>query len=241
MNGLILCEGPSDAILLSYYLGRVKGWTHSKKAPDGLDIKRKADNQSVEWYKRGEDYLLICGVGGKDHFGGFYEEALSAPIIRSFGFDCFAIVTDRDDRDVADIESAIGAAIPDFFTDSCAGHWRETQYLDSFGIPQVMKTLLLVIPTEQQGALETVLLDAISENSYDKNIVDKSKAFVSAIRTEAERYISSSRLQLKADLGVVWAIQSPEKVFTVLNEQLIAVQWERSQTLRTCFGPLEEI
>lgn len=241
MNGLILCEGPSDAILLSYYLGKVSGWTHSKKAPDGLAIKRKADNQSIEWYTRGEDYLLICGVGGKDHFGGFYEEVLSSPIIHSHGFDRFAIVTDRDNRDIAEIESAIGDAVSDFFAGCREGQWAETPYSDGFGMAHIMKNLLLVIPTEQEGALETVLLNAISENPYDKNIVDKSRAFVSAIRTEAEQYISSSRLQLKADLGVVWSIQSPEKVFTVLNEQLIAVQWEQSQTLRACFGPLEEI
>ena len=58
MNSLILCEGATDAILLSYYLKKVSGWTYTAKAPDGLNIRSTRGNESVNWYKRGNDYLL---------------------------------------------------------------------------------------------------------------------------------------------------------------------------------------
>lgn len=51
--------------------------------------------------------------------------------------------------------------------------------------------LLLIIPKEHAGALETVMLSAISENPYDKNIVEKTADFVEKMRTEADRYIST--------------------------------------------------
>ncbi|MBQ2986562.1 MAG: hypothetical protein IJE23_03670 [Tyzzerella sp.] len=73
MNKLILCEGETDAILLSYYLGKIAGWKYCEKAPKNIDIKKHNDNESVNWYKKGKDYLLICGVGGKDNFGRFFE------------------------------------------------------------------------------------------------------------------------------------------------------------------------
>ena len=79
MNSLILCEGPTDAILLSYYLERVAGWHFSKKPPAGLEIKSSDRNESVNWYKRGSDYLLICGVGGKDNSIGFSSNLLRIP------------------------------------------------------------------------------------------------------------------------------------------------------------------
>lgn len=52
MNKLILCEGKTDAILLSYYLGRVANWKFSKKGPSGLKIQASNDNESINWYKK---------------------------------------------------------------------------------------------------------------------------------------------------------------------------------------------
>ena len=36
MNKIILCEGETDAILLSYYLGKVAGWKFCKKPPANI-------------------------------------------------------------------------------------------------------------------------------------------------------------------------------------------------------------
>jgi len=87
VNSLILCEGATDAILLSYYLKKVSGWTYTAKAPDGLNIRSTRGNESVNWYKRGNDYLLICGVGGKDNFTSFFHQSLENPIIHAGAFE----------------------------------------------------------------------------------------------------------------------------------------------------------
>ena len=59
MNKLILCEGKTDAILLSYYLGKTAGWKFVKKGPSGLAIQQPNDNESISWYEKDDDYLLI--------------------------------------------------------------------------------------------------------------------------------------------------------------------------------------
>ena len=112
---------------------------------------------------------------------------------------------------------------------------------DAFDMEKDREILLLIIPEAHAGALETVMLDAISEDAYDKNIVDLCKNFVGKMRSEASRYISSDRLQLKSVLGVTWAIQYPEKVFSLINEVIREVPRETYETLRECFKPLEEI
>ena len=104
-----------------------------------------------------------------------------------------------------------------------------------------IETLLLIIPVEHQGALENVMLDAISEDAYDRNIVDKCAAFVEGIRPEAGRYIATDRLQLKANLSTVWAIRSPEKAFDFIDAQIKSVQWEKYETLNQWFGMLKGI
>ena len=119
--------------------------------------------------------------------------------------------------------------------------WTTSEYLDSFEIRNTIDCLLLVIPYDCEGALETVLLNAISENPYDKNIVDRCRNFVKDIKPEAEKYISSNRLRLKAELSVTWAIQSPQKVFDFIDEEIRSVKWENSALLNRCFCKLVEI
>lgn len=241
MNKLILCEGETDAILLSYYLGKIAGWKYCEKAPKNIDIKKHNDNESVNWYKKGKDYLLICGVGGKDNFGRFFETRIKAPLVTVNAFEKIAIVTDRDSRTVDEIRNSLLRSTGNFFGDIRDGEWCSNSYQDGYSIERSLELLLVVVPKKYLGALETVLLDAISEEPYDKNIVEKATAFVRQMRTEASKYIWSDRLQLKAQLGVTWAVQFPEKVFRRIDEQIKNVQWEKYEVLKECFNSLEDI
>ena len=86
MNSLILCEGKTDAVLLSYYLEKTCGWMH-RKALKSLDIKAdERNNESANWYSKGEENLLICGVGGKDNFDNFFKQKIQATMIDSSAF-----------------------------------------------------------------------------------------------------------------------------------------------------------
>ena len=76
---------------------------------------------------------------------------------------------------------------PDFFEDIQDREWCLNSYKDAFGIEKVVYLLLVTIPKEHLGALENVMLSAISEDPYDKNIVDKTAAFVQQMRLEADK------------------------------------------------------
>ena len=237
MNKLILCEGKTDAILLSYYLGCVQHWTPCKRGPKNFRISvDEKSGESAYWYQRGEDRLLICGVGGKDRFGGFFADKIRAAILDAQVFSKVALVTDRDDRQEEDITAEVCRIFAPAITQAKQNHWVENAYQDGFGQNQTLSFLLLIIPTDQQGALESLLLEAISEDPYDREIVTRSTAFVEEIGPYAERYIGQARL--KARLGVTWAIQSPGKEFHFIDEQIRAVRWERSDVLAKCFSQL---
>ena len=128
-----------------------------------------------------------------------------------------------------------------FFTNIQDRKWCENSYRNAFGIKKNLRLLLVIIPREHAGALENIMLSAISEDPYDRNIVDKTASFVQQIRRGADKYISTERLQLKAHLGVTWAVQFPEKVFSTIDEQINSVRWEEYETLEKCFGILNEL
>lgn len=242
MNRLILCEGKTDAILLSYYLGKICGWKFCKNAPKGAQIV--ADTRASEfvaWYSRGDERLLICAVGSKSRFGQFFDAKIREPLIASSKFSKIALIIDRDDEEVEVIQNTIREELPVVGSQATNGSWVQHQYINRFGEEQPVSFLLKIIPHDHQGALEALMLDAISEKPYDKNIVDKSKTFVDSIAPEASQYIGKKRLVSKAYLGVTWAIQSPQKVFDFIEEQIQQVKWETSAILAECFKELIEI
>ena len=81
-------------------------------------------------------------------------------------------------------------------------------------------------------------MDALSEEPYKKNLIDKSQTFVDEIVPEASEIISTERLKLKTKLGVSLAVLYPEKVFSLIDEQLKSVHWEDSIILKETFSQL---
>lgn len=99
--------------------------------------------------------------------------------------------------------------------------WVENIYTDRFGQEQPLSFLALIIPGAQEGALENLLMEAISEDPYDREIVTRSAKFIEEVSPYAQKYIKKRRLKLKARLGVTWAIQSPEKSLILLMNRFV--------------------
>jgi hypothetical protein len=244
VNNLILCEGKTDAILLSYYLERVYGWKYSAKSPiKNLDIKG-GSNQSIYWYKKSSNYLLIFGVGGKDNFGNVIQKYIE-PMMKNYNsadnFKKIAIMSDKDNLSISEIEEKQCQYFNGMICDIKNGEWKTNKFEDNFGNDVRIAVLSIIIPLEKQGALETILLDSIGEDANDHIIVEKCKCFIEDIQEDAVKYIYSERLALKARLSTVFAVISPEKVFDFLDEIMKNVAWEKSEGLNTCFIHLGEL
>lgn len=238
MNKLILCEGKTDAILLSYYLEKTCGWAYCK-APKGFTIRvDEKHGESACWYRRENEYLLICGVGGKNNFKNFFREKIKASVIDANAFSKIAVVTDRDEDSEHTILEKLLEDFNPIVSQIHNQQWVTNYYENSFKQQSCIDFLLVIIPPDKEGALESLLLEAISENVEDKALVERNIAYIEEIQPIAVRYISKKRLKLKACLGVTWAIQYPEKLFSYIDEQITSVSWENSQVLSTCFAQL---
>lgn len=244
MNSIILCEGRTDAILLSYYLGKVYGWSYSRKGPKEYIRIEANQNQEINWYKKDNDFLMIFGVGGKDNYKNVIDNYVSQ-ILQNYppesSFKNIVIVADKDSAEISEIEKLHAEWLEPYAKQVVNSQWLENSFEDNFGNTHQIRTLSIIIPADKQGALETTLLDAISEEEYDKTIVKKCEEFVVDVRTVASRYIKTDRLALKAHLATVFAVLSPEKVFSQLDVIIKEVPWESSQILMECFEALGEL
>lgn len=245
MTRILLCEGETDLILISYYLEKTKGWKYTGN-PKGLRLNfTEQDNKAACNYRNDSgDELLICAVGGKDNFGNFFNENLNKPIMRSTAGETdyrIALVTDRDDIIIQDIELSISEQLSPIVDNIENNVWKTNKINADLGAKVTIEFLLLVIPKENTGALETMLMEALSEDEYDANIIEKCGNFITDIKPDADRYIHENRLQLKAQLGVAFSIFNPEKTFSLFKERLVSVKWEDSPILAKCFEKLVEI
>ena len=244
MIRIILCGGKTDAILLSYYLGRTKGWIHDKK-PKHFKLEfPESDNRFVGHYKNGDERLSICAVGGKDNFIRFYKDNIEGYIKNSESIDLnykLAIVVDRDDRTTEEIEQYFSDNLKPCIDEITDSNWTINSFVNKFEQEATIETLCLIIPHENQGALENLLMDALSEDTYKQNLINKSRVFVDEIAPEAAEIIDTERLKLKTKLGVSLAVLYPEKVFSLIDEQLRSISWENSQILAETFKTLVTI
>lgn len=241
MNSVILCEGKTDAILLSYYLEKVCDWKYNAHAPSKINIVVDKENQMVNWYKKGNDNLLIFAVGGKDGFEEAYNRSIRHILLNydvTNGFAKLIVIRDKDDETTEQALSSVNSSTGFSFENY---NWTDSTYKNNFDMEDTIELLSLIIPNEKQGALENVLLDAISEKEYEKNIVEQSSRFVDSFGSTADKYIKSNRLKLKAKLSTTLSILSPDHVFTTINEFLISVDWERYEIIEDTFGLLKKI
>jgi hypothetical protein len=244
MVSIILCEGKTDTILISYYLIKTQGWEHCKDnhAPIRVPVQN-LDNEWASWYKRGDDFLAIWGVGGQSNFFHAIKETIE---INSLGNDVqfisqIAIITDRDDSEENDKVTELNKIF------QCSGinielsnrEWINTEILDPFKRKRQIKVASLVVPLSGPGAMETFLLHVLSGDEDNEKLINSVKEFIHS--TESKKFLKSNRQKLKAEFATVLSIMFPEKVFTLVDSLLREIPWEQYTEFQEGFNILEQI
>lgn len=161
-------------------------------------------------------------------------------------FERVIIITDHDEIGT---ESEISKKVENILaegnviiTDKVSNDkWIECTYKNGHGKELQSQFLLLVIPFEKTGAMETFLLDAVSKkDEYDSEIIRKGNGFID--RTDPEkRYLSKRRYITKAKFDVYFLVRTAATQFVERQDILKNVEWEDYAALQTGFAKLGEL
>ena len=243
MIRIILCEGRSDAILLSLYLNKTCNWKYSKESKVGIKVKETypLGDEIVNCYTKDGEELLICSVGGRDRFGYFLNEYIYKVIYYSSNDVRYriALIIDADDRSEEDIVVDVKKQLSFGINEMCNDKWLINSINDSFGNEVTIDFLLTILPKDKEGALEDVLMDSLSEMDDGQYIIGESKKFIDIMKQNV--YLTKNRLKTKAKLGVALSVFYPDKVFDQFDKQLKLVDWSKSESLKICFKELIKI
>ncbi|MBQ6783916.1 MAG: hypothetical protein IJP63_07940 [Acholeplasmatales bacterium] len=249
MNSLILCEGKSDAIIISYLMIKKYGFEYNADKEFNKNMTPKIDEKgdvSVNWYTRSNgDNLMICGVGGFNNISKFFDKYISSIQLADYNdekiFSKILIVCDRDNNTSEKIEDAVNNNIEKIEVNFKNSIWNRVDYNSDFNVKKSFNSYLLIIPTSEEGALEEVVLKALAENDDSSCIVKSSISFVDNIREDASKYLNKKRYISKAKVGVTFAVMFPEKLFNFIDEILKSIEWDKYKSMIQSFDVLAEI
>lgn len=242
MNSIILCKGSSDFVLLQYYMRTVYGWTDERTQNIRLDsIKRSRT------LKKDENLLTIGGCGGCSKIIPEFEKILQRNSISAVGeaFDKVVIITDRDEvgteeEFIEKINTSVQKYQLMMKDDIKNNTWLSCEYQNGHGKKQIMELLLLVIPFEDTGAMETFLLNAIANDSaYDAEIIRKGNQFVEEVDKE-RKYLTKRRYITKSKFDVYFSIRTAAEQFVERQNILKRVPWEQYSQIQEEFQKLKD-
>ena len=247
MNNIILCEGSTDYFLLQYYMREAYQWIDDKSIQNGI---LRMPRQRSRNLAKNSDILTIMAVGGCSQIGNGLKSVLdknyfSPPDLVDV-YSRIIIVTDRDE--VGTEQSFLQALqkILNEYTVTCTSSisnnsWLQCSMQNQMGLYINFSILLLVIPFEENGAMETFLLNAIgNRDSYDKSIIEECNQFVDRIDPE-KRYLTSRRYVTKAKFDTYFSIRTPVEQYAERQNILKSVRWEQYNNIQTAFQKLGEL
>lgn len=242
-NSLVLCEGKTDAVIIGYLLMGCYGWELAKKdnskPPNAIAVSKE---ESFQWFRKDGNYAAVCGVGGKSSLVKFLNEKVKNyqnDQSSDKTFSKILVFRDHDEDEISDIEMELSANGLGLSFKS--GRWTTATLHDGFRQEYALRTCLSIVPKDEEGDLEKVILDSIAEREDDKPIVEASTSFVDEAKGKAVKYLPKKRLVEKAKVGVVFALMSPEKVFSFMDEILNGIDWAKYNTAVNVFSELKNI
>ncbi len=243
MNSLILCEGKTDCILLQYYLEKVHDW----KREEG-EVFHAVNKAWGNIFKKQDNHLFIsetksCSRLVEGLITAIARNQNAAPGSVNEFFDKIIIFTDNDEEKTADdlindIQNKLQKTSAVFTEPIQKDIWNKGKVRTLEGIKE-FELYLMLIPFNENGALETYLLNCIANNDpYDKVIIDKGNHFVDTIDPD-NKYLNQRRLKTKAKFDVYFSVRTAVDQYSERQNILKSVAWEKYDTIRNDFKLFE--
>lgn len=249
MNNLILCEGFDDVFIIGYYLFKTEKWVYD---PSGMfsDLysfpKVNHRNQAIEVYKKGCDSLAIWCVGGKDSFDKpFNFLKKTNDNYPEKGIQQLFIFSDRDNCEIEDCLSVIQSKMNNNGMNIAKLKNNQVNVFnfEEEGENYKVNIIPVIIPFDEVGALETVLMNAIEETGEEeKFIVGEAKRYVEELcgSSQLKKYLQHSRKILKAKFSSCISITNPDRSTALFNSLLMSCPWEEREVIKRHFGILNK-
>ena len=244
MRSVILCEGSTDFVLLQHFMRRTYQWEY--KSNKQINIAGQSARECT--LQKDDNTVSIIGCGGCNRLLPClnYELMLNSVSALGEAYDKIVIITDRDEvlteQEFSEqIEYQIKVYNGKYSGLITNNEWMEFSFINGYGDELKTKLLMLVIPFEETGAMETFLLNAIAEqDEYDKYIINQCNAFVDNVDNQ-RKYLNKRRYITKAKFDVYFSVRTSAEQFNERRNIIKNVAWEKYPLIQNSFVKLGEL
>lgn len=237
MTELMLVEGVSDVQLISYFLQSVYRWKHENS--NRLGVTPLDEHEHIESLSKEDNELVLCGVGGNGKFAHFVEEHRVNDMIVERDIASIMVVTDRDEETDAKIARNINNSLE--IISIRAGQWIKNSIVDSFGQTKSIGTYLLVIPANEKGALERVIINALGDIPEEAEITQEVIRFIDNLKENFLEELKQINKANKATVGTFFSVRYPKNAMRSFGTFVSKIDWSKSDSLRELFRPFEHL
>ena len=243
MKSIILCEGGRDLTLIQYFMEKVNGWKYHSNRPKLFDLEQQ------KRFKKENKILEIGATGGCSEISKCFSKILNSQRIGSNSeerYENIVIITDNDEIDTFDNMKTTLEKLFNKYSITVENNIANDSWINCTcenGAQDIInfRVLLLIIPFEEEGALETFLLKAIASNDkYDNEIIEKGNDFVETVDPE-KRYLTKRRYVTKSKLDVYFSIRTSVEQFAERQSILKSINWEEYEYIQDSFKKLREL
>lgn len=235
MTELVLVEGVSDVQLISYYLQNVYGWKHENE--NTLKMKPLDEHEHIESLSKNGKQLILCGVGGNGKFAYFVERHRVNSIIIDEDISSLMVVTDRDEASDANVRRVINSSLEKISVN--AGQWKKNEIKDLYGLTKYINTYLLIIPANEKGALERVIIDALNDIPEETALIQEVVQFIDSLKEALVPELKKTNKANKATVGTFFSVRNPKNAMRSFGVFISKIDWSKSASLKQLFLPFQ--
>lgn len=240
-KSIILCEGETDAILISYYLLRMRKMRFFQ---ENTFLQK---TEKTYWYRNPEgETVAITWVNGHEFSPAMLEVLRVNELANSAEerFSKIAVLADHDDDSSEDMMQQL----LDTLCEKARGEQQETRtyqarwegfpFLDCGQEPYELQYFGALIPYDDEGALETFVVQQLCDAEDDGERGDNQKvrqevnALIDRVKHSGTRYLTHRREQTKSELSLFLSVIQPDRTFSTLHEMLEDIDWKVFQNDR---------
>jgi len=254
MRSLIICEGIIDLYVLRRYLEKTESWNFIDRSTlpkyYGEFPDESGENPKFESYRQGNNYIDICAVGSDtridEGFAFLYQLNKTNPI---FPIKQVFIVMDRDKRQIEDrLKKIVSDARKQKIQINKLLNGISNMLALNFGVETLQLNVIpIIIPFDDFGSLETLLLKSIEQQSKEnrhvvKNAEDYVDFYTDTFPNKKKRqYLTKDGLIAKAKLSATISITHPDRTAVPFRNLVMAHNWEEYEPIRKHFKMLNEL
>lgn len=244
MRSVIVCEGRDDLWFISYYLHKALKWNECDASLWCKSYNLSAKSGQKVFYMTSPDekhQVSIFSSGGQNRLDCLPKEWLTLNEKNpSSAIDAIIIFRDCDDRSPDELAHSMNNWFADCTT------WLPSHFVLNNNEPVLLRNeidevdvsttiLPVIIPFDEAGAIETLLLQAIEDSSDDgKRIAQSSREYIRQFEdAPLSQYLNKQRLRTKAKYSAAVAITNPDHSTGTFMDFMLATPWEQSASIKT--------